>query len=145
MILQHNVKYLLYRCCKTWVSMIRSNYRTKKWLQNERTELIFTQIYNIYQMDQIWQNACVLWIRQLTWNKISRVLTIVEKYNLTKMLEMHQNLRKLRKNVISKKSSVLKGSTTLNPSTFGGMLDNYSPSKQRRFWDVLVLSGTFKS
>ena len=59
------------------------------------------------------------------------------------MLEIYQNLRKLRKNVISKKSSVLKGGTTLNPSTFGGMLDN-SPSKQRRFWDVLVLSGTFK-
>ena len=34
----------------------------------------FTQIYNIYQMDQIWQNACVLWIRQLTWKQdFSRV------------------------------------------------------------------------
>ena len=59
------------------------------------------------------------------------------------MLEMHQNLRKLRNKFISKKSSVLKGGTTLNPSTFGGILDN-SPSKQRRFRDVLVLSGTFK-
>ena len=36
------------------------------------------------------------------------------------MLEMHQNLRKLRKKFISKQSSVLKGGTTLNPSTFGG-------------------------
>ena len=33
-----------------------------------------TQIYNIYQMDQIWQNACVFWIRQLTWKQdFSRV------------------------------------------------------------------------
>ena len=73
-ILQHNVKYLLYRCCKTWVSMIRSNYRTKKDYKMEEQSWFFTQIYNIYQMDQIWQNACVLWIRQLTWKQdFSRV------------------------------------------------------------------------
>ena len=30
----------------------------------EEQSWFFTQIYNIYQMDKIWQNACVLWIRQ---------------------------------------------------------------------------------
>ena len=40
----------------------------------EEQSWFFTQIYNIYQMDQIWQNACVLWIRQLTWKQdFSRV------------------------------------------------------------------------
>ena len=49
---------------------------------------------------------------------------------------MHQNLRKLRK-----KSSVLKGGTTLNPSTFGGILDN-SPQNNglfEMFWSCLGL------
>ena len=40
----------------------------------EEQSWFFTQIYNIYQMDQIWQSACVLWIRQLTWKQdFSRV------------------------------------------------------------------------
>ena len=40
----------------------------------EEQSWFFTQIYNIYEMDQIWQNACVLWISQLTWKQdFSRV------------------------------------------------------------------------
>ena len=35
----------------------------------EEQSWFFTQIYNIWQMDQIWQNACVLWIRQLIWKQ----------------------------------------------------------------------------
>ena len=54
--------------------MIRSNYRTKNDYKMEEQSWFFTQIYNIYQMDQIWQSACVLWIRQLTWKQdFSRV------------------------------------------------------------------------
>ena len=40
----------------------------------EEQSWFFTQIYNIYQIDQMWQNACFLWIRQLTWKQdFSRV------------------------------------------------------------------------
>ena len=54
--------------------MIQSNYRTKNDYKMEEQSWFFTHIYNIYQMDQIWQNACVLWIRQLTWKQdFSRV------------------------------------------------------------------------
>ena len=42
--------------------------------KTEEQSWFFTQIYNIYQMDQTWQNAYVLWIRQLTWKQdFSRV------------------------------------------------------------------------
>ena len=109
----------------------------------EEQSWFFTQIYNIYQMDQIWQNACVLWICQLTWKQDFSRVNNRREVKLDKDAWNASKFKKLRKKFISKQSSVLKGGTTLNPSTFGGILDN-SPSKQRPFWDVLVLSGTFK-
>ena len=87
----------------------------KKWLENGRTELIFySDLQHISNGSNLAKCVCFVNSPINLKNKISRVLTIVEKYNLTKMLEIHQNLRKLRKNVISKKSSVLKGLFGLN-------------------------------
>ena len=84
-ILQHNVKYLLYRCCKTWVSMIRSNYRTKKWLQNGRTELIFySDLQHISNGSNLAKCVCFVNSPINLKNKISRVVNNRREVQLDK-------------------------------------------------------------
>ena len=58
------------------------------------------------------------------------------------MLEIHQNLRKLRKKLISRKSCALKGGTTLNPSTLwwdAGTIVPQNNSLFEMFWSCLGL------
>ena len=85
----------------------------------------------------------ILWIRNWTWKQDLPRINNRREVKLDKDAWNASKYKKMKKKFHLKKSSVLKGSTTLNPSTFGGMLDN-SPSKQWSFWDVLVLSGSFK-
>ena len=82
----------------------------------EEQSWFFTQIYNIglYQMDQIWQNACVLWIRQLTWKQDFSRVNNRREVKLDKDAWNISKFKKIKKKFHFKKLSVLKGLFGLN-------------------------------
>ena len=71
-VVPYNVKRLELRFEFPWFgAIIEQNKMITKW-KNRVDFLLRSTTYT--KMDQIWQNACVLWIRQLTWKQdFSRV------------------------------------------------------------------------
>ena len=69
----------------------------------EEQSWFFTQIYNIYQMDQIRQNACVLWIRQLTWKQDFSRVNIRREVKLDKDAWNASKFKKIKKKIHFKK------------------------------------------
>ena len=75
----------------------------------EEQSWFFTQIYNIYQMDQIWQNACVLWIRQLTWKQDFSRVNNRREVQLDKDAWNTSKFKKIKKKCHFKKIKCFKG------------------------------------